>query len=201
VDKTAHAKPKIGSVGWSLNDELIITGLHSRKAPIKVWDTRITEKVPDKNGPGFTIQPTMLYSLKGHDAAVISVDAHPTDPRIYLSAGYDSRFMMWNVYTGEILLEMQRDNDIDMRLTTAAADSGPSFADCHFSPHGDSFIVSDKNGMLFIFGNRPKAPYSLGPADQFFKVRPTLVLNCTSLLPSNHYRVIITLSNLMLPVP
>jgi WD40 repeat protein len=67
TERSNHYKPRIGSIGWSAKDDLIITGLHSKYSPIRVWDTRETEKVYDKNdkdktGP-YTVQPKLLFAI------------------------------------------------------------------------------------------------------------------------------------------
>jgi len=47
----------------------------------------------------------LVHVLKRHEMLVILVMAHPTDPRVVVSTGYDGRVIFWDVIRGTLLRE------------------------------------------------------------------------------------------------
>lgn len=60
------------------------------------------------------------------------LDIHPTDPRIALSAGYDGRVIVWDIWGGRALRTFQV---ADLELV-----------DARFSPDGTAIIASNEVG-------------------------------------------------------
>ena len=44
----------------------------------------------------------MIYQ-KGHIDEVFVLEAHPKDPRLFLSSGHDGNVIIWNLLTGKLI--------------------------------------------------------------------------------------------------
>jgi PH-interacting protein len=69
------------------------------------------------------------------------LDVHPFNPRIAMSAGYDGRVIIWDIWEGHPI---------------KVYDTGEyNLVDGNFSPDGSSLVVSDEVGQIYIFGTGP----------------------------------------------
>jgi WD40 repeat protein len=106
---------------------------------VKVWDA--------KTG-------NLLQNLDLHTKPVYILDIHPTDERILLSGGYDGMIVLWDIQTG-VAIKTFKDGDHKL-------------ADGHFSPHGQTFVISDKDGFFSLYGTGDGELVRKAPTAQFF---------------------------------
>lgn len=113
-------------VGWTCDDTYVITSLSDHS--LKVWESDTGK---------------LKHELYSHEDEVFVIEAHPRDPRIFLSGGHDGRIILWDVVTGQVLKKFH--NSID------GQGHGAVF-DCKFSPDGLMFASTDSHGHLTLFG-------------------------------------------------
>jgi PH-interacting protein len=46
------------------------------------------------------VDGSLVHSLTGHDQQTYVLDVHPFNPRIAMSAGYDGRVIIWDIWEG-----------------------------------------------------------------------------------------------------
>jgi len=123
---------------WSTDDKYLVTAYYNSE--IRVWDTMTGE---------------LRYLLEGHKQQVFVLDAHPFDPRIVMSAGYDGKVILWDLSTGTAIKHF--------------ADSDNRLADGGFSPNGNYFVVSDTEGYWTLYGTGAGELLRKCPEEQFFQ--------------------------------
>lgn len=135
---------------------------------------------------------------------VILVMAHPTDPRVVVSTGYDGRVIFWDVIRGTLLREfviefMDLGNPLDC-LDGAFSPDGmtrkcvsvlslllplsPSLArlplnlvpQCRSIPVAFAVAITDIWGQLTLFGYGSSAGYESTPKHQFFTTDSSAVI-------------------------
>ena len=83
----------------------------------------------------------MLFGAQVH-----VLEAHPCDPRLLLSAGYDGQLLLWDVLRGA---QAQSFSTADTCPVRGGRWSDPlQVVDGHFSPDGTSLVVSDVAGQV-----------------------------------------------------
>ena len=82
--RKSNRRTDILKIKWNIDDSLVIT-LHKNYL-ILVWS-------PDDGN--------LIHELRGHSDDIYVLEPHPRDPRILLSAGYDSSVSIWNIINGE----------------------------------------------------------------------------------------------------
>lgn len=82
--RKSNGRTDILKVKWNIDDSLVVT--LQKQYLIKVWSS--------DNG-------MLIHELRGHSDEIYALETHPRDPRILLSAGYDSSVLIWNIINGE----------------------------------------------------------------------------------------------------
>jgi len=67
------------------------------------------------------------------------VSAHPRDPRIIVSAGYDGKVCIWDVVSG--------------RLVSSFHEGSNKISDGQISPCGQYIALCDKDGFFSLYGS------------------------------------------------
>ncbi|XP_073258237.1 PH-interacting protein-like [Porites lutea] len=143
VEESVRAlKPRVTMVGWDLWDQHVITAVNDNT--LKVWEAATGN---------------LSLVLSGHQDEVFVLEAHPTDPRILLSAGHDGYVILWDLRIGEKITSFY--NSLE------GQGHGAVF-DCKFSSDGLKFACTDSHGHLCIFGYGSSDRYSRVPSEQFF---------------------------------
>lgn len=135
-------KLKVTMVGWSLDDQYVITAVNDHS--IKVWESNTGK---------------LKYILKEHDDEVFVIETHPTDPRLFLSGGHDGKIFLWDLSTGK---------HIKMFFNQITGQGYGSIFDCKWSPDGSMFTCTDSHGHLSIFAMGSDEKYKKVPDEVFF---------------------------------
>jgi WD40 repeat protein len=139
----AHlTKYNVTMVKWNCDDSLVITAQNNFL--IKVWNSNDGQ---------------LIHELKGHNAEVFVLEAHPKDPRLLISSGHDGNVIIWNLLTGKIIKKFY--NRIESQ------GHGCLF-DTKWSPTMDMFAATDSHGYLTLFGFGGSEKYQRVPNEQFF---------------------------------
>ena len=75
-----------------------------------------------------------------HVATQPTTQAHPRDKQLILSAGYDGRAFLWDIYAGVPLLKLMNS-------------PGTLILEGQFSCGGDHVVLCDHQGFLSVFGS------------------------------------------------
>uniref|UniRef100_A0A0N4ZUK8 Coronin n=1 Tax=Parastrongyloides trichosuri TaxID=131310 RepID=A0A0N4ZUK8_PARTI len=123
----AHKAPCL-EIAWSpFNDNVIASC--SEDTTTRVW------LIPDRGLTRTLAEP--VVELTGHQKRVNTLAWHPTANNILLTAGGENKILMWNVGTGEALLEVDGHPDQIFSLS--------------FNYDGSQFITACKDKKLRIF--------------------------------------------------
>ncbi len=135
-EKRTTSHSQVTMVQWSLDDRYVLTAIQNSE--LKVWDANTGQ---------------LVHVLKAHSRQVFVLDAHPTDPRIMLSAGYDGMVILWNVETGQPIKIFTEDEH--------------TMTDGGFSSTG-SFGITDIEGYFHLYGTGGGDRLRRAPVEQFF---------------------------------
>lgn len=108
------------------------------------------------------------YILQVHEHHVFVLEAHPTEPRIFLSAGYDGLIVLWDLSSSCPIEKLYNQSGRSL------------FANAAWSPNGTMFACTDLNGQVSHILYRPVIHYqhSLSHAHPgFFENRLTQRMN------------------------
>ncbi|XP_022081938.1 PH-interacting protein-like isoform X2 [Acanthaster planci] len=141
-DSNKIMKHRVTMVGWDLEDRRVVTAVNDHS--LRVWDSRTGK---------------LLQELYSHTDEVFVLEGHPTDTRIFLSAGHDGLIILWDLDTGCKIYSYY--NNIE------GQGHGAMF-DCKFSPDGQHIAATDSHGHLLILGWGSSERYSKVPFEQFF---------------------------------
>ncbi|KAJ3279052.1 Bromodomain and WD repeat-containing protein 3 [Borealophlyctis nickersoniae] len=154
VDPAAPAAPaasvevKVGvtQMAWSLDDARIITVMAD--GLVRIWDS--------KTG-------SLLHTLAGHTTGEIyTLDIHPHDARVIMTAGYDGKLIIWDIVAGRKLRQILN--------TIKEFDWPGSILSGCFSPAGDKLMTVDGEGMAHLYGHPSSFDsYAKTPLKQFFE--------------------------------
>ncbi|KAE8685834.1 bromodomain and WD repeat-containing protein 3-like isoform X4 [Hibiscus syriacus] len=111
---------------------------------------------------------SLVHSLSGHTDSTYVLDVHPFNPRIAMSAGYDGRTIVWDIWEGTPIriYEIARFKLVDGKFssqweTYALLPSLPY-------PGWTSIILSDDVGQLYILNTGQGESQKDAKYDQFF---------------------------------
>ncbi|URD83166.1 WD domain, G-beta repeat domain containing protein [Musa troglodytarum] len=97
---------------------------------------------------------SLVHSLIGHKDSTFVLDVHPFNPRIAMSAGYDGKMIIWDIWEGK-----------PVRIY----ETGPfKLVDGKFSLDGTSVVLSDEVGQIFIVATGQGESQKDAKYDQFF---------------------------------
>ncbi|CAH2044625.1 unnamed protein product [Thlaspi arvense] len=97
---------------------------------------------------------SLVHSLTGHTASTYVMDVHPFNPRIAMSAGYDGKTIVWDIWEG-IPIQIYEISHFKL-------------VDGKFSPDGTSIILSDDVGQLYVLSTGQGDSQKDAKYDQFF---------------------------------
>ncbi|KAJ6847300.1 uncharacterized protein M6B38_281670 [Iris pallida] len=109
----------VNMIVWSLDNRFVLAAIMDCR--ICVWNAS---------------DGSLVHSLTGHSESTFVLDVHPFNPRIAMSAGYDGKTIIWDIWEG---------------TPVRVYDVGRfKLVDGKFSPDGTSIILSDEVGQIFI---------------------------------------------------
>ncbi|KAJ7980369.1 Bromodomain and WD repeat-containing protein [Quillaja saponaria] len=127
----------VNMIVWSLDNRFVLAAIMDCR--ICVWNAA---------------DGSLVHSLTGHTQSTYVLDVHPFNPRIAMSAGYDGKTIVWDIWEG-----------MPIRIYEI---SHFKLVDGKFSPDGTSIILSDDVGQLYILNTGQGESQNDAKYDQFF---------------------------------
>ncbi|KAI5579538.1 hypothetical protein BDE02_08G095300 [Populus trichocarpa] len=127
----------VNMIVWSLDNRFVLAAIMDCR--ICVWNAA---------------DGSLVHSLTGHTQSTYVLDVHPFNPRIAMSAGYDGKTIVWDIWEGT-----------PIRIYEI---SHFKLVDGKFSPDGTSIILSDDVGQLYILNTGQGESQKDAKYDQFF---------------------------------
>ncbi|KAG6667993.1 PH-interacting protein [Carya illinoinensis] len=127
----------VNMIVWSLDKRFVLAAIMDCR--ICVWNAA---------------DGSLVHSLTGHTESTYVLDVHPFNPRIAMSAGYDGKTIVWDIWEGT-----------PIRIYDT---SRFKLVDGKFSPDGTSIILSDDVGQLYILNTGQGESLIDAKYDQFF---------------------------------
>ncbi|KAL5700262.1 hypothetical protein ACHQM5_025733 [Ranunculus cassubicifolius] len=127
----------VNMIIWSLDNRFVLAAIMDRR--ICVWNA---------------VDGSLVHSLTGHSESAFVLDVHPFNPRMAMSAGYDGRTIVWDIWEGSPIriYEIGRFKLVDGK----------------FSPDGTSIVLSDDVGQLYSLSTGQGESQKEAKYDQFF---------------------------------
>ncbi|RWS17105.1 bromodomain and WD repeat-containing protein 3-like protein [Dinothrombium tinctorium] len=138
----SDGRVRVNMVCWTCDDAYVITAVSDNS--LKVWDSNTAK---------------LIAILNNHEDDVFVVEAHPTDPRVFLSGGHDGRIILWDVVLR---------SPIKVFLNQIEGQGHGAIFDCKFSPDGQFFASTDSHGHITIYGFGSNERYKKVPKEVFF---------------------------------
>ncbi|URD80260.1 WD domain, G-beta repeat domain containing protein [Musa troglodytarum] len=127
----------VNMIVWSLDNRFVLAAIMDCR--ICVWNAS---------------DGSLVHSLIGHKDSTFVLDVHPFNPRIAMSAGYDGKMIIWDIWEGK-----------PVRIY----ETGPfKLVDGKFSLDGTSVVLSDEVGQIFIVATGQGESQKDAKYDQFF---------------------------------
>ncbi|KAK7278183.1 hypothetical protein RJT34_23208 [Clitoria ternatea] len=127
----------VNMIVWSLDNRFVLAAIMDCR--ICVWNA---------------VDGSLVHSLTGHTASSYVLDVHPFNPRIAMSAGYDGRTIVWDIWEG---IPIQTYEIGRFKLV-----------DGKFSPDGTSIVLSDDVGQIYFLNTGQGESQKDAKYDQFF---------------------------------
>lgn len=127
----------VNMIVWSLDNRFVLAAIMDCR--ICVWNAS---------------DGSLVHSLIGHTESTFVLDVHPFNPRIAMSAGYDGKTIIWDIWEG-----------IPVRIYETGRFK---MVDGKFSPDGTSLVLSDEVGQIFIISTGQGESRKDAKYDQFF---------------------------------
>ncbi|KAF2304775.1 hypothetical protein GH714_037926 [Hevea brasiliensis] len=129
----------VNMIVWSLDNRFVLAAIMDCR--ICVWNAA---------------DSSLVHSLTGHTASSYVLDVHPFNPRIAMSAGYDGRTIVWDIWEG-------------IPIRTYEIGLGRfKLVDGKFSPDGTSIVLSDDVGQIHLLNTGQGESQKDAKYDQFF---------------------------------
>lgn len=127
----------VNMIVWSLDNRFVLAAIMDCR--ICVWNA---------------VDGSLVHSLTGHSESTYVLDVHPFNPRVAMSAGYDGKTIVWDIWEGTPIriYEIGRFKLVDGK----------------FSPDGTSIILSDNVGQIYILSTGQGESQKDAKYDQFF---------------------------------
>ncbi|GLT71900.1 hypothetical protein SLA2020_438850 [Shorea laevis] len=122
----------VNMIVWSLDNRFVLAAIMDCR--ICVWNA---------------VDGSLVHSL-----TVLCLDVHPFNPRIAMSAGYDGRTIVWDIWEGTPIWTY----DIGRF----------KLVDGKFSPDGTSIVLSDDVGQIYLLNTGQGESQKDAKLDQFF---------------------------------
>ncbi|XP_021609928.1 uncharacterized protein LOC110613189 isoform X5 [Manihot esculenta] len=129
----------VNMIMWSLDNRFVLAAIMDCR--ICVWNAA---------------DSSLVHSLTGHTASSYVLDVHPFNPRIAMSAGYDGRTIVWDIWEGVPI----RTYEIGLGRF--------KLVDGKFSPDGTSIVLSDDVGQIHLLNTGQGESQKDAKYDQFF---------------------------------
>ncbi|CAA6673220.1 unnamed protein product [Spirodela intermedia] len=153
----------VNMIVWSLDNRFVLAAIMDCR--ICVWNAS---------------DGSLVHSLMGHSESTFVLDVHPFNPRIAMSAGYDGKTIIWDIWEGTPvrIYETGRFKLVDGK----------------FSPDGTSIVLSDEVGQILVIATGQGDSLEDAKYDQFFlgDYRPLIqdthgnILDQETQLPPHH---------------
>ncbi|KAJ8748285.1 hypothetical protein K2173_000857 [Erythroxylum novogranatense] len=127
----------VNMIVWSLDNRFVLAAIMDCR--ICVWNA---------------VDGSLVHSLKGHSESSYVLDVHPFNPRIAMSAGYDGKTIVWDIWEG-----------IPIRTYEIGRFK---LVDGKFSPDGTSIVLSDDVGQIYLLNTGQGESQKDAKYDQFF---------------------------------
>ncbi|WOL15991.1 PH-interacting protein-like [Canna indica] len=127
----------VNMIVWSLDNRFVLAAIMDCR--ICVWNAS---------------DGSLVHSLIGHKESTFVLDVHPFNPRIAMSAGYDGKMIIWDIWEGKPVRIYETGHY--------------KLVDGKFSPDGTSVILSDEVGQIFIIATGQGESQKDAKYDQFF---------------------------------
>ncbi|XWS76643.1 hypothetical protein CRYUN_Cryun01aG0194900 [Craigia yunnanensis] len=127
----------VNMIVWSLDNRFVLAAIMDCR--ICVWNA---------------VDGSLVHSLTGHVASSYVLDVHPFNPRIAMSAGYDGKTIVWDIWEG-----------IPIRTYEIGRFK---LVDGKFSPDGTSIVLSDEVGQIYLLNTGQGESQKDAKYDQFF---------------------------------
>nr|CAD1833232.1 unnamed protein product [Ananas comosus var. bracteatus] len=127
----------VNMIVWSLDNRFVLAAIMDCR--ICVWNAS---------------DGSLVHSLIGHKESTFVLDVHPFNPRIAMSAGYDGKTIIWDIWEGK---PVQIYETGQFKLV-----------DGKFSPDGTSIVLSDEVGQIYIIATGQGESQKDAKYDQFF---------------------------------
>lgn len=129
----------VNMIVWSLDNRFVLAAIMDCR--ICVWNA---------------VDGSLVHSLTGHTDSTYVLDVHPFNPRMAMSAGYDGKTIVWDIWEGKPI------------YTYNIGVERFKLVDGKFSPDGTSIILSDNVGQLYILNTGECESQKDAKYDQFF---------------------------------
>ncbi|XP_072996634.1 uncharacterized protein [Typha latifolia] len=127
----------VNMIVWSLDNRFVLAAIMDCR--ICVWNAS---------------DGSLVHSLIGHKESTFVLDVHPFNPRIAMSAGYDGKTIIWDIWEGKPVRIYETGHF--------------KLVDGKFSPDGTSVVLSDEVGQIFIIATGQGESQKDAKYDQFF---------------------------------
>ncbi|KAF9618196.1 hypothetical protein IFM89_000665 [Coptis chinensis] len=158
----------VNMIVWSLDNRFVLAAIMDRR--ICVWNA---------------VDGSLVHSLTGHTESSYVLDVHPFDPRIAMSAGYDGRTIIWDIWEGTPIriYEIGRFKLVDGKFSpyrrrcthrTKRLDDlellplSPLYLNIRTERDGTSIVLSDDVGQLYTLSTGQGESQKDAKYDQFF---------------------------------
>ncbi|KAL3648108.1 hypothetical protein CASFOL_009076 [Castilleja foliolosa] len=128
----------VNMIVWSLDNRFVLAAIMDNR--ICVWNAN---------------DGSLVHSLAGHTASTYVLDVHPFNPRIAMSAGYDGKTILWDIWEGTPI----RVYEIGGRF---------KLVDGKFSQDGTSIVLSDDMGQIYLLNTGEGESQKDAQYEQFF---------------------------------
>ncbi|KAE8696992.1 protein PROLIFERA-like isoform X1 [Hibiscus syriacus] len=127
----------VNMIVWSLDNRFVLAAIMDCR--ICVWNA---------------VDGSLVHSLTGHVASSYVLDVHPFNPRIAMSAGYDGKTIVWDIWEG-----------VPIRIYEIGLFK---LVDGKFSPDGTSIVLSNEVGQIHLLNTGQGESQKDAKYDQFF---------------------------------
>ncbi|KAL2934947.1 Bromodomain and WD repeat-containing protein 1 [Bienertia sinuspersici] len=127
----------VNMIVWSLDNRFVLAAIMDCR--ICVWNAA---------------DGSLVHCLTGHTESTYVLDVHPFNPRIAMSAGYDGKTIIWDIWEGTPVrvFEIGRGKLVDGK----------------FSSDGTSIVLSDDIGQIYLLNTGQGESHKDAQYDQFF---------------------------------
>ncbi|CAM8973292.1 unnamed protein product [Rhodiola kirilowii] len=127
----------VNMIAWSLDNRFVLAAIMDCR--ICVWNAA---------------DGSLVHSLTGHTQSTYVLDVHPFNPRMAMSAGYDGKTIVWDIWEG-----------IPVRVYNIGQ---IKLVDGKFSPDGTTIVLSDDVGQIYLVSTGEGESQKDAKYDQFF---------------------------------